>query len=389
MSDNILFTGARSWAVLCAIPVSLCLSIALAGASEEGDHANAGTSDDSRERKMAISDATSAWGYYGAVPESPDGRRLCYAVFPHPIDLSSTERYPVYPAELWVCQTDGTGHRRLHEGRDAVHNGLQQSWVDNERIVFSEPGSTSVINASTGEIEFGPFEGFAPAHFGLGGKVLMYAREKTSSHGPGIYELEAGTGKMRTVLDYDKGIWHLQSSPDGRKALFTTAGNTHLALVNLDGTGFKQFPGKKPMHFQWFDNESFFGYAHAGVVGCDFDEHRKHDLYRWNLEGRIVEHLAGHGCHGAARRDGKYFAGESWYGSNPIVFRVYSRGQREPAIEVFSHSFVHVTWRDGGRHHVNPSFSRDGRYLYYNKAVADNVTQAFRYDLAGLVEPMK
>ena len=34
----------------------------------------------------------------------------------------------------------------------------------------------------------------------------------------------------------------------------------------------------------------------------------------------------------------------------------------------WNYSFVEVTWFNGGRHHVNPSFSRDGMRLYYNKA---------------------
>ena len=127
----------------------------------------------SRERKIPLSKATSAWGYYGVPPESPDGKRLCYAVYPEAIDLARKERYPVYPAELWVCNMDGTGHRMLFKGRNSVHNGFGQSWVDNRRIVFANEGATYVISADTGKIDFGPFKGFFPAHFAMDGKVLM------------------------------------------------------------------------------------------------------------------------------------------------------------------------------------------------------------------------
>lgn len=341
-----------------------------------------------RERKIPLSDATSAWGYYGVTPESPDGKRLCYALYPEPIDLARKERYPVYPAELWVCNMDGTGHRMLFRGRGSVHNGLEQSWVDDKRIVFASEGATYVINVETGRIDFGPFKGFIPAHFAMGGKVLMYPGGDSSKQ-QGLYELDTATGKMRLVLPYTKDICHVQYSPNGRKALFTTDGNTHLVVANLDGSGIKVLPGKKPMHFQWFDDQSFFGYAQKGVVGVDLKKHRKYELYLWDLDGKIIEHLAGHGCHGAGRVDGKYFAGESWYDSNPIVFRLYSRGQRKPLAEIFSHRFAHVTWRDGGRHHVNPSFSRDGMRLYYKKAVSKNTSHAFCYDLTGLVSPMQ
>lgn len=343
---------------------------------------------DARERKIPLSDATSVWGYYGVTPESPDEKRLCYALYPEPIDLNRDERHPVYPAELWVCNIDGTGHRMLFRVRDSVHNGLKQSWVDDKRIVFASESATYIINADTGKMDFGPFKGFAPAHFAMGGKVLMYPAVDSTKQ-QGLYELDTATGKMRLVVPHSKGIWHVQYSPNGRKALFTTDGNTHLVVADLDSTGLKVLPDKKPMHFQWFDNRSIFRYVHSGVVGVDLNKHRNYELYLWNLDGKIIEHLAGHGCHGAGRADGKYFAGESWYFSDLIVFRLFSRGQNKPLAEIFSHRFDHVTWRDGGRHHVNPSFSRDGMRLYYNKAVNENTSHAFCYDLTGLVSPMQ
>ncbi len=263
-----------------------------------------------RERKIPLSDATSAWGVYGVPPESPDGKRLCYVVYPEPIDLARKERYPIYPAELWVCNLDGTGHRMLLRGRGSVHNGLGQSWVDDKRIVFASQGATRIVNADTGKMDFGPFKGFSPAHFAVGGKVLMYLSGGDSTKQQGLYEFDTATGKMRLVLPYTKSINHAQYSPDGRKALFTTNGNFNLAVVNLDGTGLKVFPDQKPMHFQWFDKQSFFGYVREGVLGVDLDKHdlnkqRDKELYRWDLEGRIIEHLAGYGCHGAARADRK------------------------------------------------------------------------------------
>jgi len=342
-----------------------------------------------RERKIPLSTATSVWGYYGVTPESPDARRLCYALYPEPIDLKRNERYPVYRAQLWVCNADGSGHRMLFKGKCSVHNGLSQSWVDNKRIVFSDQTATAIVNADTGKIEFGPWKGFYSAHYARGGKVLIYPGKNLAKPGKGLYEFDTATGKMRLVLPYDSIDWHVQYSPDGKRALFTTAGNRNLVLAGLDGGGVKVFRGAKPMHYQWFDDKSFFGYAHKGVMGVDLKKHRNYELYRWNLDGKIIEHLAGYGCHGAGRADGEYFAGESWYFSTPIALRLYRRGQRKPIAEIFSHRFAHVTWRNGGRHHVNPSFSRDGMRLYYNKAVNENTSHAFCYDLTGLVSPMK
>lgn len=162
-----------------------------------------------------------------------------------------------------------------------------------------------------------------------------------------------------------------------------------LGVGDLATGEYKVFSGVKPMHFQWFDNTSFFGYMEKGGIGIDLEKHIVHEMYRWNLEGDVIEHLSGHGCHGAASPDGRYFAGESWYFSDRISLNVYQRGESSPLMEIFSHSFSHLTWRNGGRHHVNPSFSRDGMRLYYNKAVNENTSQAFAYDLEELVEGMR
>lgn len=368
------------WAMACTLIVFFGLVATPGRADADGTEARI---EESRERKITISGKGSAWGLYGVHPDSPDGERLVYTVYTEPVDLERKELY-YYPAELWVCNSDGTNHRRLWNGRSTIHNGLGQSWVDNHRIAFRAQGSVMVINADTGDMEFGPFEGYGTAHYALDGKVLLVSRDE------GIYELNVHTGRIRMVLPYaNSSISHLQYSPDGNKLLFTTAGNSHLVMANIDGSELTVLPGTKPMHFQWFDNRSFFGYSHEEVVGVDLSKHHWREMYRYDLDGQVIEHMAGHGCHGDIRRDGMYIAGENWYGSDPIELYLYRRGEREPLTTIFSHPFTRMVWDIRDRHHVNPSFSRCGRYLYYNKAVAENVNHAFRYDLKGLVEPME
>lgn len=342
---------------------------------------------ETREQKISLGDATTLWGYYGVTPESPDEKRLCYARFPGVIDLPGPEKYTVRPVELWVCNMDGSGHKMLFKGNDPAHNGMQQSWVDNDRIVFSDKEGAYIINANTGTIEFGLYKGLTVGHFAQNGKVLL-VQNSDSTRDKGLYELDIATGAMRLALPDDKSISHAQYSPSGLKVAVKYSNLKNLAVVNLKSGEIKVLPGRqKPMHFQWFDNQSFFGYSDANVVGIDTSKHIIHEMYRWNLDGQIIEHLSGQGCHGAARFDGKYFAGESWYNSDPIVLRLYSRGQRKALVDIFSHSFVELTWEHGGRNHVNPSFSRDGMRLYYNKAVNRNTSYAFSYDLTGLVSP--
>ena len=70
------------------------------------------------------------------------------------------------------------------------------------------------------------------------------------------------------------------------------------------------------------------------------------------------------------------------------MLRLYARGSRDSLHTIFSHNFVRPTWKNG-RHHVNPSFSRDGMRLYYKKAVNENTSHACSYDLTGLVSPQE
>ncbi|MEM7624181.1 MAG: hypothetical protein AAF333_00990 [Planctomycetota bacterium] len=83
-----------------------------------------------------------------------------------------------------------------------------------------------------------------------------------------------------------------------------------------------------------------------GEVGIDDDyqETRRYEMRRWTLKKRVAETLAGPGCHVAKSPDGKWFAGETWYNSDSVVFKLYRRGGMEPEAEIFSHPFADTTW---------------------------------------------
>ncbi len=357
-------------------------------------YASSGESEAVREHRVGPGDVTTSWGYYGVTPECPDGERLVYAVFRGNIVSPRAER-PSHPGELWVSDIDGENQRKVFEGQNTVHNGFGQSWVDNERIVFRSEGAAYVLNVDTKEVEFGPFDGLIPAHYAMEGKVLL----SRSRHG--FYELDIATGDKRKMESYDGTITHLQYAPDMRRALFTTEGNYHLAKLHFESAEIDVFPDWKPMHFQWFDNNSLFGSIAKpeDMLGVDPQEHHLTEVYRWNLEGEIIEHLAGEGCHPAVRADGAYVAGETYYPwekydshwtdhmDKEVSLWLYARGRREPIKTIYTHDFPHIVWET--RAHVNPSFSRDGKRLYYNKAVSEDASQTFYYDLTGLVGPME
>ena len=49
---------------------------------------------------------------------------------------------------------------------------------------------------------------------------------------------------------------------------------------------------------------------------------------------------------------------------------------------IMSHTSRKVTWNM--RAHVNPTFSRDGKRLYYNRATSETLNEVWYADLSGL-----
>lgn len=357
------------------------------------------TSMPERERKIPLSDATSSLGYYGVTPESPDGKRLVYTVFPDEVkDLTREGRNIVYPGQLWIGDIDGTNHRKLFEGLNQIHDGFHQSWVDNRRIVFASGGNIEcgegnvyIINVDTEEIEY-ELEGFYPGHCSLHGKVVMSMNQNSGKYERGLWEFDVAEEDLRLILPFDETIHHHQYSHDGKRIQFNVCGpggrkHNRKFWVNTDGSELTVLPGgDKPMHCQWFDEATMFGSVDAHMTGVDLAKHHIHEVYRWDLQGNIIEHLAGIGCHPVVRSDGMYIAGEPWYQSSQLSLWLYERGSREPLHTIYSHQFSELVW--GPRVHVNPAFSQDGKRLYYNKAVSENLSQAFVFDLTGLVKPL-
>lgn len=221
-----------------------------------------------------------------------------------------------------------------------------------------------------------------------------------------IYELDCRTGETRLLVSAeeiasrkiqggrplhraDTDIVHLQYSPPGNRVAFLPD-TDHVGIVNADGSGVEFSAGKKPMHFQWFDDESVFGHTDVGPEtsgpGNPFCNDSPEDgkLYRWDLTERAqVERLAGYGCHPAASPDRELYATEDWYTSEEITLRLYERGDDIPTAELFTTGHSRIVW--GSQAHVNPAFSRDGSRIYYTKPAGSNTVQLCDTEVADLL----
>lgn len=142
-----------------------------------------------------------------------------------------------------------------------------------------------------------------------------------------------------------------------------------LLTMNRDGSEPVKF-GPKPMHFSWFDDKSIAGHDNQIDDGHPNDK----SVRRWDRRGKFLETLAGYGNHLSFSPDREFYATESWYGDVPVVLRVYRRGETSPMLQTVVSRDRRTTWEL--RYHVNPSFSRDGRRVYFHHSPEPGVIEA-------------
>ena len=331
-------------------------------------------------------------------PESPDGTKIVYTKW-DPVPTSSKGG----SGSIWYCNRDLTGHTKIIDFKSiTIHNGAAAAWVDNNRIQmrcldYNGVRGAAVVNIN-GTVEFGPYSGKEVLHDSVNGKVLLCDMGPKSKLGEGIFILDCTTKEIKKICDgksfleytqkidelKDRTVWGIQHSTlskDGTYIALCLANKEKSPwleyLVTFD-TSFNDVVifGKKPMHFNWYDDRS-------SIYGNDREA--KGELYnsirRWGRDGKWIEDLASApSTHNAMSPDKKFFAGESNY-MLPVT-DLYIHKRNEGSIKIMSHSFKNVTW--DMRAHVNPAFSRDGKRLYYNRATSDAMNEVWYADLSGL-----
>ncbi|MEM8873553.1 MAG: hypothetical protein AAGD32_04775 [Planctomycetota bacterium] len=370
------------------------------------------------ERRIGPEDAYTTLGIYGQSPESPDGTRVLYTV----LDRSElSEHDDLARGALWISDVDGSNTRKLRdiEFPIRVHNGVFQQWIDNDTVAYSGghhfAGDVYLVNADTGETEHGPFEGAMLGDNSYDGYVLISVWDDAGNAAPqGLHELDSRTGRVKMLFttselatiyneQWDDGsddprgwfIAHPKFSTDGSHIAFTVStnnmldrsytsygnvkGKQHLFTAVRDGSDLRYWGIDKPMHFDWFDEDKLWG-ADIGVGQAIKEADASHLMRVWDRDKNLVETVAGVGCHVARSADGRWYAGESWYRSNPVVMRLYRHGEMEAAAVLFESPYPDIVW-ETHRAHINPAFSHDSKRLYYKRPVGPNLVQAFVVDV--------
>lgn len=335
-------------------------------------------------------EGNSTFSFYNTSPESPDGKMIAYVK----ILSEQNSRFQSLNGELWVCNSNLLEHRKVTDLQNFnSHNGVEAQWIDNTTIAFFDDGKIKIVNLE-GQPIFSPFEVFSIGHHPFGSKIL-YSLISQDTNLYTIIELDLSTGINRIIADAsnfsdivnqfniselrpmnDWRIRHLKYSPDGSKIAFridvgdNSSTDRHVVSISTNGDDIEYF-GKKPMHYAWFDTNSIMGHDDIVDDGLNNDQSTR----RWTRNGAYIETLAGPGNHLSASTDRSRFATESWYGSNPVVLRVYKRGHTNPFWQENVSVDNFTVWDLGN--HVNPAFSRDGKRVYYHKNTSSGKSQAY------------
>jgi len=342
--------------------------------------------------KLSEGEFNTVFSYYNTTPENPEGSKIAYTKF---LSNPENERGEKVPAEIWVCNSDLTNHQKVVSINDiAVHNGARVQWLNNNSFAYQDDSIRAVdLN---GKALMKPVAGRI-GHETHKEKILFSgsAKEPGLSDLSTIYEYDVANKQLKKLADVtdfqevfelypdtnlralsEVILLHLQYSPNGEKIAFRldigpkSEKYRHLLSMNRDGSEINCF-GPKPMHFSWFDNNSIQGHDNQIDDGLPNDKSGR----VWDFDRNVIETLSGPGNHFAASDDKKYIASESWYGENPVVLSVFKRGENQPFWQDTISSDSYTTWTLAN--HANPSFSRDGKRVYYNKCLAPGKVFAF------------
>ncbi len=356
-----------------------------------------------KEHQVSSDGVSAVFSFYNTTPESPDGKTLVYVK----CKKEPYGREEFVPGELWVCNRDLKDHRKLTDINGTVaHNGVEAQWIDNKRIAFFDKGLVRIVAAKDGkDLLTKRITGAGLGHYPFKHKIMYNIYSGEGEGEPGIYELDCNTFKTKLILTNEEiakvplpaGLpsekiaavkdWralHCQYSPNGKKIAFRLdvgpfeEGQLQ-GICNSDGTGLKIMT--QTLHSVWYNNESMIGhlrYEKDGKKPEDLKE--RFTLVRVDLEGNILQrNMTPRGNHLGISPDRKWFASETFYQTDPVVFKLYPDGHPEKAIEIATYKPYDIVWKR--RFHVNPAFSRDGKRLYYSRPLDEKYAGIFYCDI--------
>jgi hypothetical protein len=154
-----------------------------------------------------------------------------------------------------------------------------------------------------------------------------------------------------------------------------------LGCVDLDTHKTHIIPDK-PVHQLWYDDDTYMAtrqFYRNGII-----EMESSYIARFTKDGEELEVLGGISNHMDGNKARTMFAGDHCYPGYPTDIGLYRKGDKNPVAVFEIPHFEEIVWDK--KVHPNPSFSRDGKRLYYNRPCSNDKTEAVFVDISELVQ---
>lgn len=336
--------------------------------------------------------------YFHQFPDSPDGKKMVFTIFKDN-DQSDVVVKDLESEELFTINTVNGSQR---------HTGAYAIWINDETLAYESQTDNIIYihNIFTGEMD--QYEGSQISDYSSINNIILYKSKGKKRKDKHVYVLDLTTKTTESLISIDDveklskelgtdipvKYWnfdHPYWSPDGTKIMFQIKAklkdknrkvikrDENLLYADANGKNI-HVAGPKPMHVQWWDNESAFGF--------ETNKKSNHHMHRYDLYGKIIkENVIGHGNHGTVSPNREWVVTDTWYKTDPIKVHLYGIGDIYPTKVLFAQPKV-VNGKDFWEvhSHSHPAFSRDGTKVYFNGMAKDGLSKVWCYDLTDIVK---
>lgn len=345
--------------------------------------------------KIENTDYSTFIGMNGGMIESPDGSKIVYA---RKKDISQRNGM-----EIMVCDFDLKKHKHIYTVECLNHNGPSATFIDNHTVVFRDmkDGLSSFIIMDIDSCQI-KHKIFAKESHRAENNIYPFSiSEEFIGKNPqypqidqcGIYLLNTITNDINLAVSSDElielvtshgytptqftsSVSHVQLNPHADSVMARISVKecpVFGALGCIDIKSHKTYLiPDKPVHQLWYDNETFMAtrqFENNGHI-----EMESSYIARFSKSGDELEVLGGIGNHIDANPSRTLFAGDRCYpGYSPNIY-IYEKGSKKPILEIEMHDLQDIIWKK--QVHPNPSFSHDGKRLYFNYPVNNDKSEA-------------
>lgn len=349
-------------------------------------------------QQVSAGNASAMHAYMDICPESPNGKRILYFEF--------EDRVPGW-GRVVVANRDGSEARYISDRiKGHSHDGARQQWIDDQRVIYGiENQERSRVydftDKSTREVD-GQI-GMVSEINGLGLTHNNYPPTKYGANEQKPAEvllMDIQAGDTQVIMDKSRvrAMHPLQSlinapkyqnldvfkhpkwSPDGSQFFWVymikkNVGSRKVVksaiLSNGDGSQIR-YVSEIGQHPMWNGPNSLLSYVrHDGFHHSD--NPTAQDVMAHPVDGSpgkpIVKNA--HGIHGSLSPDGKYFATDVFDWPEPETHSVLLYDVESGDYRILARMRAETETKPGSMH-PHPSWSRDGKRIYFNGSDAGN-----------------